>query len=176
VRLLRFLLPLCVVAASVVALQGLFRVVGQPTGRPGSQQPASLDLGAVAAARPVIAPVSPRPAPSPVPRRVPAPRPSPGERLTRPVVVFNASGITGLAGRTAGILRSRGVSVAAVGNLGPRSWPSTPTVYYPPGGRGQAQTLASLAGAKAVSPAPASIRPDGRLILVVTGASTASGT
>jgi hypothetical protein len=172
-------LPLCVVAASIVAVQGLFRVVGQPTAPLASQQSPLLDLAAGAAGapdRPAIAPASPRPSPTQLPRPPPATRATTSEHVSRPVAVLNASDITGLAERTAVMLRLRGVRVASVGNLSPAQRPSTPTVYYPPGGRGQAQALATLTGAKAVAPAPGWLPPDGRLVLVVTDASTASGT
>jgi LytR cell envelope-related transcriptional attenuator len=87
---------------------------------------------------------------------------------------MNASGVTGLAGRTATLLRARGVSVAAVGNLNTSDStqrPSTRTVFYPPGGRGQAQTLAVLSDAPAVAPAPGWLPTAGKLVLVLTDAS-----
>ncbi len=168
------LLPLCLLAATTVAVVGLFRVVGQPAASPVSQQSPSLKLGAAAdqAVVPLAgAPDSTRPAAHPTrpaPTHVTAP--ATVQPVTKPVVVMNASGITGLAGRTATLLRERGVSVAAIGNLSPTAGTQRPamrTVFYPPGGRGQAQTLAALSDAPAVAPAPQWLQPAGKLVLVL---------
>jgi hypothetical protein len=174
-RLLRYVLPACVVAASVVAALGLFRVVGSPGVEPLSQQAPSLRLGV--APRATSGPIrAPTPTASPTPRLTP--RPSPLARLTpltAPVVVFNASNVTGLAGRTAAALRLHGVKVASIGNLDTSLRPTAGTaVYYPPGIRGQAQTLAKLSGAATISPAPAWLGAAGTLVLVLTDPQAAS--
>ncbi len=82
---------------------------------------------------------------------------------------MNASGITGLASRTAIALRQRGVSVASVSNLPSSVRPHVGTVFYPAGERAQGQLLASISGASAVEPAPAWLPAGGTLVLVVTG-------
>ena len=163
VRLLRYALPVCLVAASVVAAMGLFRVVGRPATEPLSQQAPSLRLGTSR-----LTPPRATPTPSPTPR--PTPRPSPLTPLTAPVVVFNASGVSGLAGRTAAALRLHGVNVASIGNLSQAALrPAAGTaVYYPPGIRSQAQTLAKLSGAATISPAPEWMASAGTLVLVLT--------
>jgi hypothetical protein len=97
--------------------------------------------------------------------------PAQTERLTSAVDVVNASGISGLASRTALVLRSRGVTIAAIGNLAAAVRPGTRTVFYPPGERGQAQALATLADAPTVAPAPSWLQPGGKLVLVVVAAS-----
>jgi hypothetical protein len=102
---------------------------------------------------------------------VPAPEP-----LTAPVEVFNASGITGLATRTAAALRQHGINVALIGNLSAAPLPGAGTaVYYAPGISGQAQTLARLSGVATVAPAPAGLGPAGTLVLVLTDAKPAAG-
>lgn len=94
--------------------------------------------------------------------------------VTSPVAVFNASTVHGLASRAAALLRAKGLVVVAVDNLGGIQKPTLPTVFYAPGQQAQAHTLAALTGARAVTPAPAWIRADGRLVLVVTDSSTIS--
>ncbi len=166
-RLLRWVLPLCLLAAAAVAGQGLYRVVGTPAAAVTTGAP-SLSLGSGSGAG--TASLPPRtPAPSPATSQGTT-RTGPPEPVTKPVVVINASNVTGLAGRTATLLRQRGVSVAAIGNLAAAQRPAIRTVYYPPGGRGQARTLAALTGASAVAPAPQWLGAHGRLVLVVTGA------
>jgi hypothetical protein len=161
-RLLRYALPVCLVAASVIAALGLFRVVGHPATEPLSQQAPSLRLGASSRA-------SSRSIAAPTPTPGPTPRPSPLTPLTAPVVVFNASGVSGLAGRTAAALRLDGVNVASIANLSQALRPAAgPAVYYPPGIRSQAQTLAKLSGAATISPAPEWLTAAGTLVLVLT--------
>ena len=172
--LLRMLLPVCVLAATVVAVMGLLRVGGQPAATPVSQDSPSLRLGAAGGgtddAPNVVPPAAvPTRTPSPAPATPQAPAPEP---VTKSVVVINASAISGLAGRTANALRLRGVSVAAVGNLSAARRPVTRTVFYPPGGLAQAQTLATLTDAPSVAPAPGWLPPDGKLVLVVTDSSS----
>ncbi len=169
-RLLRYLLPVCLVAASVVAAMGLFRVVGRPATEPLSQQAPSLHLGASTGAFvPAAAIPTPSPAATPSPSPRPIPKASPLAPLTAPVVVFNASGVSGLAGRTAAALRQHGVNVASIGNLSSPPQPEAGTaVYYAPALRSQAQTLARLSGAATISPAPTGLGSAGTLVLVLT--------
>lgn len=165
VRGLQLVLPVCLLAAATVAVLGLFRVVSRPATQPVSQQSPTLRLGGAARStamplpsaelRPVAA--APRPTPEPA-------------RLTSQVMVVNASTVKGLAGRTAAALRRRGVIVASIGNLDVAARPVIRTVFYPPGDRGQARTLASISGAAVVAPAPRWLQPDGKLVLVVTDA------
>ncbi len=166
--LLRFALPVCVLAASCVAVFGLFRDVSQPAAQAASEPAPSLRLGSGSGA------ASPSPVPSPSPSRSPAPAASP-EPLTAPVEIFNASGVTGLATRTAAQLRLRGITVAAIGNLTAAPQPAAGTaVYYPPGSRSQAQTLAHLLGAETIAPAPNGFGSAGTLVLVLTVAKSAA--
>ena len=168
-RLLRYVLPACLVAATVVAAIGLFRVVSRPATQPLSQTVPSLHLGASPGAwAPAAAMATPRPT-RPTRAAGPAPRPAPLTPLTAPVVVFNASGVSGLAGRTATALRLRGVNVASIGNLSSPPAPAVGTaVYYAPGIRNQARTLAELSGAATISPAPAWLGTAGTLVLVLS--------
>ena len=145
--LLRLVLPVCVIAASCVAAFGLFRDVSKTATQAASQSAPSLRLGTTAASEP----------------------------LTAPVEVFNASGVSGLAERTAQALRLRGVNVAKVGNLDPASQQTTGlAVYYPAGIRGQAQTLARVSGAATIAPAPTGLTSAGTLVLVLTDARSAA--
>ncbi|HEX4017281.1 MAG TPA: LytR C-terminal domain-containing protein [Frankiaceae bacterium] len=175
-RLLRYALPVCLVAASVIAAMGLFRVVGRPVTQPPSQQAQSLHLGASAGASSRPIPV-PTPAATPTPAQRPAATPSPAvplTPLTAPVVVFNATGVSGLAGRTATALRLRGVNVASIGNLSSAPQPAAGmAVYYAPGIRSQAQTLAEISGAATISPAPEGLGLAGTLVLVLTNPDSA---
>ena len=173
-RLLRLLLPLCLVVATAVAVQGLWRVLGRTTGSAPTQQAVSLQLGASSAAdRPAVAAASP---PEPTRAAANGPRTTATHTPARPVGVtaavdvVNASGISGLARRTATDLRAKGVTVASVGNLRPTGSgkPTARTVYYPPGAAPQARALARLADAAVVAPAPTGIDPHGKLVLVVT--------
>lgn len=167
-RLLHLLLPLCILAAAGVAVAGLFRSVAPPPAEPHSDPTPSLRLGGPSAGA-----VTPLPAAtlSPIPHPSPSSTPPP-PRVVSPVVVINASNITGLAGRTAQQLRRRGISVAFIGNMETATRPDTRTVFYPPGGQTQAEVLASLANAPAVAPAPVWLREGGKLVLVVTAAGT----
>jgi LytR cell envelope-related transcriptional attenuator len=171
IRLLRLGLPACVVAASCVALLGLFRVVSRPAAEPASQQAPSLRLGSDASPAPRNPVASRRPS-----LATPAEGSStpPPRALTASVAVFNASGIEGLAGQMATTLQQEGVTVASIGNFNPQLRPAVATVYYPPGIRAQAQTLARLSGAPMVSPAPGWLETAGRLVLVVTSSPTAA--
>jgi hypothetical protein len=188
--LLRILLPLCLLAGTAVAVQGLVRVVGTGQAAPVADRSASLRLGTAGAGRhPVTLPHSPAPAPQQTARPAPAgaapptpavpvtPVPVTPVQVTRPVDIVNASDIRGLATRTAAVLRARGVPVASVGNLTPaqHEWrgdgPTRPTVFYPPGDDLQARTLATMAHAPVVAPAPRWLPSQGRLVLVVTAAS-----
>jgi hypothetical protein len=148
--LLRIALPVCVIAASCVAAFGLFRDVSKTETQAVSQSAPSLRLGATPASEP----------------------------LTAPVEVFNASGVSGLAERTAEALRLRGVDVAKVGNLAPASQQTAGlAVYYPSGIRGQAQTLARVSGAATITPAPSeltALTSAGTLVLVLTDARSAA--
>ncbi len=173
IRLLRLALPVCLVAAALVAGQGLLRVVGRPAASPSTPAAPSLELGskvadstALAAHVPSPAPARPSPTPAPVTRK-PAPAPVPVV-VSQPVAVFNASRVSGLARRTAAALREHGITVAAIGNLELAHRPGAGTVFYAPGQSGQARVLASVAGAAAVAPAPGWLRTQGRLVLVVT--------
>jgi hypothetical protein len=181
--LLRTLLPLCLVAGTAVAVLGLFRVVGTGNAAPVAEDSASLRLGAAGGGQLLMTlPSHPAPAAqqaakpaAPAPAAGPA-QPAPPVRVTRAVDVLNASDVKGLASRTASVLRARGVTVASVSNLSPapRGWqgksPTTPTVFYPPGDDQQARSLATLAQAPAVAPAPEWLASQGRLVLVVTAA------
>jgi hypothetical protein len=176
-RFLRYLLPLCLVAATAVAGMGLWRVVGRTSTPSFSQAAVSLTLGApgktTADASAAATAANPVPKPSLVasPAPVASPKPVP---VTSPVAILNASAIHGLAARLAALLREKGVVVASVDNLRSAHKPGQGTVFYPPGQEDQAQTLASLSGAPAVAPAPDWIAANGRLVLVVTDSSTTS--
>jgi ABC-type phosphate/phosphonate transport system substrate-binding protein len=168
--LLRVALPVCVITASCVAAFGLFRDVSKTAPQAASQPAPSLRLGA--------GPGSPA-APS-APPATPVAAPA-SEPLTAPVEVFNASGVSGLAERTAEALRLRGVDVAKVGNLAahmqrhPASQQTAGlAVYYPSGIRGQAQTLARVSGAATIAPAPSELTSAGTLVLVLTDARAAA--
>jgi hypothetical protein len=90
-------------------------------------------------------------------------------------MVYNASGVSGLAGRTAALLRLRGVNVASIGNLSTALEPSAGTaVYYAPGIRSQAEALANLVGVADISPAPAGLSSAGTLVLVLTDPQSAA--
>ncbi len=181
-RFLRYLLPISLIAATLVAGQGLLVVLGR-TGAPAvSEDPVSLNLGAagVAPSNP-LATVPPAKVPSPkvslekpssshaATRSRPAPPP-----VTSPVAVFNAGHVRGLAGRAATFLRAHGVVVTTVDNLSSATPLSARTVFYPPGKVGQARTLAALTDTTSVQPAPAWLGGKGKLVLVVTDTSTTS--
>jgi hypothetical protein len=72
---------------------------------------------------------------------------------TVPVAVLNATATSGAAGRLAQQLRSRGVKIAAVGNL-TESRGSGMWIFYAPGARTQAARLAHLLAAQAPRIAP----------------------
>jgi hypothetical protein len=150
-------------AAAVVASQGLLHVISRTNAPAVSQSSVSLTLGASgeSAASPAALPKPVAPKASPVATPVPVP-------VTSPVVIFNASDIRGLATHTAAFLREQGVVVATVDNLPGSQKPALKTVFYSPGQEAQARTLANLSGAPEVAPVPDWIPADGRLVLVLT--------
>jgi hypothetical protein len=165
-RLLRYLLPFCLVAATVVAGMGLLRVIGRSSEPTPSQTAVALTLGGPAQSVPSRFPATPFPAAvSASPSASPTPRPVP---VTSSVAVLNASTIRGLATRAAALLREKGVTVAAIANLSGTQKPTEGTVFYAPGLEAQARALAGLLGGPAVAPAPDWIPADGKLVLVVT--------
>jgi hypothetical protein len=169
--LLRFALPLCVIAASCVAAFGLFRDVSTTPEQAAAQSAPSLRLGT--GTRTSV----PVPTPTPSPSPAAAPSTAASEPLTAPVEVFNASGVSGLAGRTAEALRLRGIQVTSVGDLAAASQAAAGmAVFYPPGIRGQAQMLARVSGAVTVAPAPSGLTSAGTLVLVLTDARSAAVT
>jgi hypothetical protein len=145
---------------------GLLRVVGRSSEPSLSQTAVSLTLGGAGQ------PTAPTPVPTPMstPKVLKPAVPSPTRRVpvTSPVAVINASGIQGLAARAAALLRTKGVTVATVGNLTGARKPFEGTIYFPPGLEAQAHTLAGLSGISAVAAAPTWLPADGRLVLVVT--------
>jgi hypothetical protein len=169
---LRLLLPVCLIVAGTVAAAGLWRVLGRTTAETSSAPSVSLALGPGSA--PAPAAVGPETA-APGVRQVTRPAgagtvsasPVP-VRVTAAVDVVNASSVAGLARRTATELQAKGVAIGTVGNLTAAARPTARTVYFAPGAQPQARALARLAGASAVLPAPAWLRTNGRLVLVVT--------
>jgi hypothetical protein len=170
-RLLHYLLPLCLLAAAVVASQGLLHVISRTSPPAVSSSTVSLTLGAAGepAARPVD---SPKPV---TPKRSPAATPIP-VAVTSPVAIFNASDVRGLATHIAAFLREQGVVVTSVDNLTGGQKPALQTVFYSPGQQAQARTLANLSGAAEVAPAPDWIPAAGRLVLVLTAPAITSAT
>jgi hypothetical protein len=171
VRLLRLALPLCLIAAALVAGQGLLRVVGRPAAGPSGSATPSLELGRKAADSTPLnqaAPAAiPTPTPAPTPFRPEAASTPIATMVTQPVAVFNASAVSGLARRTAAQLRARGISVTAIGNVAQAHRPGGRTVFYAPGQSVPARALATLTGA-AAAPAPSWLEAKGRLVLVLT--------
>ena len=167
-RLLRYLLPICLVAATLVAGMGLLRVIGRTSQPALSQAAVSLTLGGPGQSGAAAIPTT-RPPAMASPTATPTPKPVP---VTSSVAVFNASTISGLASRAAAWLREKGVAVAAVANLLGNQRPHEGTVFYAPDLEAQAHALADLIGAPAVAPAPDWLPAGGRLVLVVTDSST----
>lgn len=115
------------------------------------------------------------PKPKPTPKAKPEPdqkagkdkaRPKPSPQPSAYVEVYNNSGVTGLAGETAGELSAAGWQVVSIDN-----WygdiPET-TVYYPGRLKAQAALLADEVGATRTRPAVEPMRFD-RLTLILTG-------
>ena len=124
------------------------------------------------AARVVASTSTPSATPTPTPSRTPTPTPKPpkkkkvvvkrGETI---VVVFNNSGITGLASRTSGTAQGAGWNV-----VGSDNWygtiPAT-TVYYPERLHAAAKVLARDLGIQRIKPAIDPMQGD-RLTVILT--------
>lgn len=132
-------------------------------------EPAERDISATtAAATPSdTATASPSASPAP-PAKEAKPKPKPVKRSAHPVVVFNNTSITGLAGRVSETVQAAGWRVAAADN-----WygtvPAT-TVYYPQGKKAAARLLALDLGVARIMPADLdSDMSDTSLTLILTG-------
>jgi hypothetical protein len=143
----------------------------EPSSSPSSASPSSASPSPV---EPPLSLTAVSPSLSPSPSRSPArraataaPEPAP-VRPTAAVVVWNNTQIRGLAARSAERVRNVGFTVRGVGNL--YGDVDRTTVFYRPGGRAQADLLASrLRGLQAVRPAPSWLPGDAPVILVVKG-------
>ncbi len=150
--------PLAVLSAGVVAVAGVAFVL---TGH----EPAPVDT-----ARPVTSTPSPAPssaAAAPVEKKPKPQRKKPAVRRAGTYVeVYNNSGISGLAGRTADRAGAAGWQV-----VGSDNWYGTipaSTVYYPPRLQAQAKLLGRDLGINRLRPAVAPMRFD-RLTVILTG-------
>lgn len=85
----------------------------------------------------------------------PATAPAPVDRSTVTIAVLNASGVTGLAGKTSDRATGLGYAKAnvVVGNAPPQTGPSV--VYFRPGARASARQVAKDLGIGQVAPLPA---------------------
>jgi hypothetical protein len=154
--------PVALVSAGAVVLAGIAFTL---TGKEEPERPA---------AAPLVQPGPSEPAPSktapePVIKKEPKPKPPKPEirRGDTYVEVYNNSGISGLAGRTA--KRARGAGWQVVGS---DNWYGTipaSTVYYPPRLDAEAKLLAKDLGIRRLKPAIAPMRMD-RLTVILTGA------
>lgn len=143
---------LVVASISVLALGGLVFVATQPEeGRPTQQ---------------VTAKPTPTSTPTPTPTAKPKPPPPAVERTKVYVVVFNNSGITGLAGRVAS--RAQGVGWNVVGSDNWYGTIDTSTVYYPAELEAAAKLLAKDLGITRLKPAIDPMQFD-RLTVILTG-------
>ncbi len=108
---------------------------------------------------------TPTPTPTATPTKKPSKKPAVVKRADVIVEVFNNSGITGLAGRTSGTVKSAGWNV-----VGSDNWygtiPAT-TVYYPKRLAAAAKILARDLGIQRVMPAIDPMRFD-RLTVILT--------
>jgi hypothetical protein len=114
----------------------------------------------------------PSPTATPTPTVAPAPAPAPKPRPAPPVKrgsvyveVYNNSGVSGLAGRTAAKATAAGWQV-----VGSDNWVGTipaPTVYYPPRLERAARLLGKDLGIKRLRPAVQPMRLD-RLTVILT--------
>jgi hypothetical protein len=152
--------PLALVSAGAVLLAGVAFVLTNDT---AAQPPA--------VATPVTAtPSEPAPsktAPKPVIEKKAKPKKPEVRRGDTYVEVYNNSGISGLAGRTA--KRARGAGWQVVGS---DNWYGTipaSTVYYPPRLADKAKLLGKDLGIRRLKPAIAPMRMD-RLTVILTGA------
>jgi hypothetical protein len=108
------------------------------------------------------------PTPTPAAPPAPSPKPKPKPEVKRGAVyveVYNNSGISGLAGRTAADATAAGWQV-----VGSDNWVGTipaPTVYYPPRLEEAARLLGKDLGIKRLRPAVQPMRLD-RLTVILT--------
>lgn len=109
------------------------------------------------------------PTPTPTPSATPTKKPKPKPKINRGKVyveVYNNSGITGLAGRTASKIQAAGWQV-----VGSDNWVGhipEPTVYHPPRLKAEAKQLALDLGIRRTKEAVAPMKFD-RLTVILTG-------
>ena len=106
------------------------------------------------------------PTSTPTEKKTKKPKPPPIDRAATYVVVYNNSGITGLAAETAAALEGAGWNVAATDN-----WYGTipaNTVYYPKSLQREAEQLALDLGVQRTAPAIDPMQLD-RLTVILTG-------
>ena len=143
---------LVVASISVVALGGLVFVATQPEDSRPTQQ--------------VTAKPTPTVTPTPTPAAKPKPRPPAVQRTKVYVVVFNNSGISGLAGRVA--TQAQGLGWNVVGSDNWYGTIDTSTVYYPAELEDAAKLLAKDLGITRLKPAIDPMQFD-RLTVILTG-------
>lgn len=143
---------LVVASISVVALGGLVFVATQPEDSRPTQQ--------------VTAKPTPTVTPTPTPTAKPRPRPPAVQRTKVYVVVFNNSGISGLAGRVA--TQAQGLGWNVVGSDNWYGTIDTSTVYYPAELEAAAKLLAKDLGITRLKPAIDPMQFD-RLTVILTG-------
>lgn len=147
--------PLVILSVLAVAMAAIAFVAT------GGDKPAEREVTTVVKDQP-----KETPAPSYSASATPTPKPPAVQRGKVYVVVFNNSGITGLAGRVA--TKATGMGWKVVGS---DNWygtvPAT-TVYYPKGLKRAAKTLALDLGVQRTAPAVDPMRRD-RLTLILTG-------
>ncbi|MFC6696426.1 LytR C-terminal domain-containing protein [Nocardioides daphniae] len=114
-----------------------------------------------------VAKTAPTPTPTPTPSATPTKKPKPKlDRSKVYVEVYNNSGITGLAGRTASKITAAGWQV-----VGSDNWVGhipEPTVYHPPRLKAEAKQLALDLGIRRTKVAVAPMKLD-RLTVILTG-------
>jgi hypothetical protein len=150
--------PVALVSAGAVVLAGVaFALTGGEESTPA----------VVAPVRPTpSAPAPTKTAPEPVIEEKPEPKKPEVRRGDTYVEVYNNSGITGLAGRTA--KRARGAGWQVVGSDNWYGTIPTSTVYYPERLEDEAKLLAKDLGIRRLKPAIAPMRMD-RLTVILTG-------
>lgn len=151
---------LLALAVSAVAMAALVFVANDPDEVGGLREEAT----------PVTASQTPEPSPTPTPSASPTPEPEPEpepvERGETFVVIYNNTGVTGLAGRVSGTAEAAGWNVVGTDN-----WYGTidgTAVYHPPRLRREAQLLARELGIGQVKQAIDPMQLD-RLTVILTG-------
>lgn len=127
--------------------KSLVEVPGAATSQSAEPSASATAAGEPSSAAPSPSAVSTTPAPTtPAPSPTPSAEPAPVVNKTSPVSIFNATGISGLAAKYSGIVRTDGWTVGQAGNWTGGVQGASSIVYNGAAQKANAQALGTLLG------------------------------